>query len=384
MSVLSRYLFKSLFLSTLGTTFVLTCIIWLTQSLRFVDIVLNKGLPLSTFFNLVMFLIPDLVNLVAPGAFLISILFVYHRLQMDQELTVMGAVGLSRWQIAKPAIMLASLLTIALYIVSLYILPHSFKRLKNLEHEIRNGVSSAMLQEGVFTDIKGVTIYVASKTGKSHVSGIVVHDGRFKDRTVTLVAQEGSLQQKSQKIRLVLLKGTRQEFNHHSNKPNILSFDKYILDLEPPEATSVPRTPKAYELEISELLFPTPQLQKKLKKRTISLELHQRVLSPLYALTFALLSISFYLSGDYNRRGRSRQIGLAIISCCLAQGGGLTLLNLSEQIPLAIPSCYVLFFISIIASLGYLLRGSNFPHHLTTPPRKAKRFSSFSSSGQKT
>ena len=49
---LDRYIFRQLFWALIAVTAGLTALIWLTQSLRFVELVVNRGLSLLVFMRL--------------------------------------------------------------------------------------------------------------------------------------------------------------------------------------------------------------------------------------------------------------------------------------------------------------------------------------------
>src|SRR5580692_8090889 len=116
MNYLTRYIFGQLFFTVLVTALMLTCIMWLAQSLRYIDFVANKGAPVFLFCEMIFYLLPNLVVIVAPIAVLIGVLFVYNKLIADHELIVMQASGLGPWQLAKPAVLVAGLVTVFLYL----------------------------------------------------------------------------------------------------------------------------------------------------------------------------------------------------------------------------------------------------------------------------
>ena len=51
-SRLDRYVFRQLFVALLVVTLGLVALIWLTQSLRFVELVVNRGLSFTVFLKL--------------------------------------------------------------------------------------------------------------------------------------------------------------------------------------------------------------------------------------------------------------------------------------------------------------------------------------------
>ena len=63
---LDRYIFRQLSLALLAVSGGLTALIWLTQSLRFVELVVNRGLSMTVFIRLTSLLIPSFVAVILP------------------------------------------------------------------------------------------------------------------------------------------------------------------------------------------------------------------------------------------------------------------------------------------------------------------------------
>ena len=59
---IDRYVFRQLVIALLAATSALVALIWLTQSLRFVELVVNRGLSLWVFLQLTGLLIPNFVG----------------------------------------------------------------------------------------------------------------------------------------------------------------------------------------------------------------------------------------------------------------------------------------------------------------------------------
>jgi lipopolysaccharide export system permease protein len=60
MNSISTYIFRQTAIVMIFVTVVLSFVIWLTQSLRFVDMVVNRGLPVTDFLWLAMLITPRL------------------------------------------------------------------------------------------------------------------------------------------------------------------------------------------------------------------------------------------------------------------------------------------------------------------------------------
>src|SRR6201997_5765986 len=113
---LDRYLFRQLLVALIAVTGGLTALIWLIQSLRFVELVVNHGLSLGVFLELTGLLIPSFVAVILPITTFVIVQFIYQRLAGDRELTVMRAAGLSPFALARPAIALAGGAMICCYL----------------------------------------------------------------------------------------------------------------------------------------------------------------------------------------------------------------------------------------------------------------------------
>ena len=135
-------------MATIAITLGLTFAIWLTQSLRLIDFIVNRGLPASTFFSFIVLLLPSFVGIVLPIATFCSVLFVYYKLTMDSEIVVLRAAGLSQLQLARPALRLGLLVTLAVYSITLYFLPASYRAFKDLQYRLRSDFTTVLLQEG--------------------------------------------------------------------------------------------------------------------------------------------------------------------------------------------------------------------------------------------
>ena len=107
MDGITKYVFRQVGTVMFFITLCLTLAIWLTQSLRFVDLIVNRGLPVIEFLYLSMLLLPRFLVVVVPVALFASVLFTYNRLTMDSELIVCRAVGFSQAALSRPALLLA-------------------------------------------------------------------------------------------------------------------------------------------------------------------------------------------------------------------------------------------------------------------------------------
>ena len=59
MSGFTKYVLRQLLVGMIMVTAGLTCVIWLTQSLKFIEMIVNRGLTTGVFMYLTMLLLPE-------------------------------------------------------------------------------------------------------------------------------------------------------------------------------------------------------------------------------------------------------------------------------------------------------------------------------------
>lgn len=358
MYVYSRYLSKQLFWTTIFLTLTLTGAVWLTQSLRYVDFVIARGLSILTFLKLISFLLPNLFATILPISLLIATLFVLNKLYSDNELIVLRSLGISDRQLITPPLVLAFIVSVSLYVMNLYIHPLATQHYKELKNEIRNSITKMMIQPGDFSSFKHMTFYAKKRTYGGELQGIFIYDLRDPKKPISMTAEKGIIMDKDQGLHLILFQGTRQSMDQKTNKPSILTFDQYTVEIKNPRDI-YERDRKPGEFFIDELLHPQNDISPRLKHK-LKVEAHQRLLFPLIVFPFVLMACLAYLFGDHNRRGRTKRVALTIFCCIILEVFLLLLLNLSSKSSVLIYCAYGTIFATVVALLILLLKVQKF------------------------
>ena len=357
MQKLTSYILKDLFVSFLIITVSLLCLVWLIQSMRFIEQILNEGIPVSIFFELSALVIPTILSLILPFTYFVSILYVYNRLSSDSELVVMHASGVSYANAAKPALYFSIILMLFSYLLTLYIVPASYRNFKNLQDLIRNEYSSALLQEGVFNNVaKGITIYVESRLSASQLRGILAHDQRDPTKAPsTFLAETGTVNQTEKGPRLMMTRGSRQQLSKSGNLA-LLEFDHYTLDIMAIDEASNYRWLEPRERFLHELFSPNMEEHDNIKNlQVFRAEGHQRITQPIYVLTFGVIALTLLLTGSFSRLGQTRKIILAVLAILLIQATSLTIKNYAAKYSWAEFLIYLNAIIPLLIFAYYLI-----------------------------
>jgi lipopolysaccharide export system permease protein len=328
MSRLSIYVLRQLAGPILLFAFLLTCVIWLSQSLRLLDLVINRGQSAPTFIYLTLLILPGLLVVILPLAFFAGTLYGLHRLNSESELIVMQAAGYSHRQLALPVLTVAVMTMAAVLACSLYLMPLSQRTMKGAVLDIRADIASALLNEGDFnTPIVGLTVFIRELGSDGHIKGILVHDSRDRLQPTTYIAQTGSLVQTSAGARLIMVDGTIEQTAAAGSQLQVLKFKRYVFDLDQFGGQQQEQNLETSERYLSELFW--PKFSTKPNPRTVRIyyaEGHNRLSAPLYCLAFAMIALAAVTRGRRGRGAYALRLTMASVAAA-----GLRLLGYLAQ-----------------------------------------------------
>lgn len=358
--ILFGYLFRQILFSCFSIGTVVVGIIWIVQSLRYVELVLKTQASFFIFFKISLFILPDLLGVVLPIAALIAILFVYNRLMLDREIVVMQSIGASRWMIALPAITFGLILTGVLYVINIELAPKMLRKMRDLESGLKNQAPTLLLQEGVFTTFGKSTVYVQQKE-QDKLQGIFAYIPDPKgEKSYAIMAEEGQLFEGGNGPQIFMKNGNRQELNEKTKVLSLLYFDRTVIEFDQPSRGNAARVYKPYEMGLRDLLFPSSSLPEETKQKYM-IEAHQRLITPLLAIVFVLMATAFLLQSSFSRYGYNMALMRASFMAFLLEGGCFVLLHKGGGTLLWIASTYAVMFSSLIGFLVYLFYAKGKP-----------------------
>jgi lipopolysaccharide export system permease protein len=329
MNILRTYLFKDLIKPMLVALFIMLSIVWLMQSLRFMDMIVNKGLDMGTFLWITALIIPSLLIVILPLAVFTGGCTSFKRLNDNHELPALMAAGISKIQIVRPALAVALIVTAIGYLISLYLMPLGMRTFKEMQHDLRQMGGNLLLEEGTFNQIgNDMMVYVKKRNKNSYLKGLLVHDTRNAEKPVTWMASEGQITFNADGYpRLILKKGSRQEVTNQ--RLSLLEFEEHTLDI-----TQQIRQPEKRWLGVEERYVPELVGIENLNEQQsnqFQAEVHKRLLWPLTPIPLTLLACVFLIRSSYNRHGITKQVIICSVIAVLYQAILMTSHNIASK-----------------------------------------------------
>lgn len=329
MKIINRYLSQNIFYSTISVITILSAIILITQSLKYIDLIVSHGIALFDFIKISFLLIPSLLFLIIPICLYVALIYSLNKLYSSRELNVLKTSGMSNFQISKPILKITLILTVFNFFISLYFLPIANNIFKNLTSNLKENYITFFLQEKVFSHpTKNMTFFNKNKIDNNTFEDIFYQD-KEGDNNITLIAKSGELIKKNNKLFLNLKNGNRQEINK-KGELTVLYFNKLRVEIKPKKNQNILRSETIQETDILSLIFSNDSISKQQKNKMRS-EASQRIIWPLYNIILTFLALNIFLCGSYSRLGKIKRIFSHSIIAALIVLLNSSLFNLSAK-----------------------------------------------------
>lgn len=346
-------------------TLVLTLVVWMTQALRLLDLVINRGQSAGIFAYLTVLMLPSLLVVIVPIAFFGAALYALNKLNNDSELVVMWSAGISRLQISLPVLTAAAVAMAFTYACSLYLMPLGQRVMRDKVFDIRADIGAAILREGAFTTPSdGLTVFIRELAPNGEIRGILVHDNRQPQRPLTYLAESGVLVQSPEGARLIMQNGNIEQGEGKGARLSVLGFERYVFDLDQyagPQRASDRDTSERYLTELFEAQ--SARAVPAVRRGVYLAEAHNRLSAPLYCIAFALIALAATAKGRMARASYALRLSGAAMMGAALRLVGYTAQGLAARSPeynfilYLLPLAAILISAAVLRDISFVPRG---------------------------
>lgn len=353
-----------IFRTTLGAFFLvlisLTSVIWITQALRDVDLMTNRGQSVFVFIGITSLIIPNLVLIIAPIALVMAIAHTLNKLSTDSEIIVMNAAGMPPFRLFRPFLAVTIVGSLMIACISAYVAPEGLRMLRRWLTEVRTDLITNIVQPGRFTTIdRGLSFFIRERQPNGLLVGILLDDRRDEKERVTILAEQGEIVKSDVGSFILFERGNIQRHEAKQLDPSIVQFDRYAFDLSQFAGGSQVVLYSVRERYLWELISPNPNdVLYKFQPGHFRSELHDRILSPLYPFAFLVLAFAFLGAPSTTRQSRIWSIVALTVSVVALRLMGFVTSIIGVTVPVFIILQYILLLTTIGVGLHFISRGT--------------------------
>ncbi len=344
-------------------------------SQRYFSDVVEYGMPISVFLQLILATMPLVLVLVLPVTLCASIIFVFNKMTADNEITALRACGISQFTLVTPALLVGMIGVTISYSMTLYFVPVSTGTLRETVSQLADIGLEPRLREQTFNTFgPSLTLYFRDRLGDGSMTGVLINDDRTEGLTTTIVADRALITRSEDTYVIVFGSGSLQQFNRANAGLSVVYFDSYTLTLAISQILPRPlnQQPSPLEYGLHELFNPPPEARDDADRvGSMLAEGHQRLATPVMCLTVALIVGAAMFSGQHRRQGdRLRMAAIGLLVGLLLIAYQITVIA-TAQFPVLAPLIYAMVAVpGAISTLGLYFSNRTAPGHGTRARRR--------------
>ena len=343
MSAIDKYILRTTAVAFLLVVFSLTGIVWITQALRNIDLMTDKSQNILIFLAVSSLIIPPLVMVIAPIAWLVSLVHTLNRLATESEIVVLNSAGLSPFRFLRPFVIATAVVSLMIATIGFYVAPKALETFRIWQSEIDADVLAGILRPGEFAKLGSLTISIRARLPGGLISGVFIDDRRNPAERVTIIAETGYVQKTKTGSFLTLQNGNLQRAEATKKDPAFVQFKSYAFDLSQFSSPFQNKPLSARERFIDELISPPPNDPVVMQAPAeFKAELHDRILAPIYPFVFALMAFAVLAPPRTTRQKRYFGITVLGLAIMFVRFTGYAIASISLTKPEIIPLQYFL------------------------------------------
>ena len=302
-----------IFKTFLTILFGLTVIAWTVRAVNFLDLIVENGYPVLTYFQYSLLNLFGILTKFVPLSFLIALtMFIVKQIQ-EKELVILWTSGVKKIQIVHLFFSFSLIITIFYMIFSLLISPIALNKSRQLlsNENITSFLPTIKVQQ--FSDsFNGLTFIVDDKSGNqiknvflqdsSNVLKNITSSNSSEKRTLTtIVASTGLVEEE----KMFLFNGQIISSNEDNKENDFIKFEQLIINLENLQTTTI-KQPKIQETSTLSLIgcaannyFNDIHCKEDFKREVLPV-LNRRIVMPFFIPVIALISSLLLIKNKKN------------------------------------------------------------------------------------
>lgn len=195
--ILDRYITREMVAPTAIGLLVFTFVLLIDQIPRLLAVLVARSADLSTILRVFLNLLPSILAVTIPMAFLLGVLLAFGRMASDSEIVALRAVGVSPARLLAPVMMMAALMGALTFYINAVALPAANQAHRQLVFNLVVSKARTVVRARTFTDelLPGrMMLYVQDVEPDTGVwKNLLIHDLRDTTHPKLILARSGEL-----------------------------------------------------------------------------------------------------------------------------------------------------------------------------------------------
>ncbi len=308
--MLQNKIYRNFSIEILKTFFIilfgLSIIAWTVRAVNFLDLIVESGYSITTYFYYSFLNLFGIVTKFIPLSFLLSLVFFILKQTQEREFIILWTSGVKKTKVVSLFFLLSIVIFLIYITFAAFLTPYALNKSRTLLS--KDGLNSFLptIRVQQFSDsFKGFT-FIVDKKVKNEIKNVFIHDNSntlknlvsnpTSSQSTTIVAREGIVEDKT----MLLFSGQIISTDKKKFESNVIKFEQLNINLKNLETDTI-KDPKLQETSTINLMKCTLGVTKEETinckentKKEIVTVLNRRLVLPLYIPIIALFS-SFLL-----------------------------------------------------------------------------------------
>ena len=325
---MKKLIFRN-FLKDIGTFFVLSTlslslVVWVIQSVNYLDLVSEDGHSLKVYFLYTLFTLPKIISKILMFSFFISIFYILLKYEENNEILIYWIHGIKKIDFINNILKLSLIVLIVQLLLNLFIVPKTLDKARSYLRSSNIDYFPSLIKSKKFIDaVNNLTIFIEKKNSNGEFENIFLKDKYSELNSQIISAKKGRIVKKNDDHLLILDEG--KIINIDKNKVTNIKFSTTEFNLSK-YTTQSTVWPKVQELKTSDLINCIKLVQNNNNLRfsnqtgiyncdtknlnSILQETSKRIIKPIYILIVSLISSLIILRSKDEKNSNYYKMGL--------------------------------------------------------------------------
>ena len=317
---------KEILKTFLVILFGLTIIAWTVRAVNFLDLIVDSGYSVTTYFQYSLLNLFGIFTKFIPLSFLIALIIFIIKQMQENEFVILWTSGVKKIKLVNLFFVISVVILFFYLIFSTFITPSALNLSRNLLSKNNFSSFSPTIRVQQFSDsFKGFTFLVEEKIN-NEIKNVFIYDSANtlknlnatpeSKKSTTIVAEKGLVEEK----RMILFNGQIITSEKEKLENSIIKFEQLNLDLKDLQTDTI-KDPKLQETPTFDLV---KCMFKENKKKILNCEEHtkkeiitvlnRRIVLPLYIPIISLLCSFLLIKNDSKKNYFSNKFSIFFIS----------------------------------------------------------------------